>query len=83
MVPSDLLKNEKSEFSRAQTLPESTLEQPWFAVQRELSRPQNEAELTVLGRRINGHVTETVHHFLLWINGPSNTKKSNTNPHDP
>ena len=73
----------KNEFSRAQNPPGLTSDRPWFAVRHELSRPQNEPELTVFGQ-INRYVTETVRYFfLLWINGPSHTKKSNTNPHGP
>ena len=37
----------KNEFSRAQNPPGLTSDRPWFAVRHELSRPQNEPELTV------------------------------------
>ena len=82
MVPSDLLKN-KNEFSRAQNSPGSTSERPWFVVRRELSRPQNEPQLTVLGR-INGYVTETVHYFFYCgLTGPPIQKNPTPTPMTP
>ena len=82
MVPSDSLKNEK-EFSRVQNPPGSRSERPWFAVRRELSRPQNDDDFIVLGR-INGHVTETVHYFLYCaLTGPPIQKITTPTPMTP
>ena len=73
----------KNEFSRAANPPGSTSERPWFAVWRELSRPQNEADFLVLGW-INGHVTETVHNFYCFgITGPPMYKNPTPTPMTP
>ena len=82
MVPSNLLKNE-NEFSRAQNPPGLTSDRPWFAVRRELSRPQNDDDIIVLGR-INGHVTETVHYFFYCgLTGPPIQKNPTPTPMTP
>ena len=58
-------------------------DRPWFAVRRELSRPQNEPQFTVLGR-INGYVTETVHYFFYCgLTGPPIQKNPTPTPMTP
>ena len=84
MVPSDLLKNKKTNFLERKTLPDRRRNgRAWFAVRRELSCPQNEPELTVFGR-INGHVTETVHYFFYCgLTGPPIQKNPTPTPMTP